>query len=159
MASWPRCLARWATYAQRRARSPEAAGVCRYLNKKQMPQPRLARGTTPRSRRTNIIFYLLKVKNYKKFKAVLLNNVNDIALDQGFRYINGVIKSYEQTKKGLSYVYCTRRVLGDGISTIPFNNRRITRSGQSHWPNLNSPESRLGRRRADRDRTMSTPPT
>ena len=32
-ASWPRCQARWATYTQRRARSPEAAGVCCYLNK------------------------------------------------------------------------------------------------------------------------------
>jgi hypothetical protein len=34
------------------------------------------------------------------------------AINQGFRrYIGGVMKSYEQTKKGLSYVYCKRIVL------------------------------------------------
>jgi len=58
---------------------------------------------------------------YKKFEDVLFNNVNDVAINQGFRYIGGVMKSYEQTKKGLSYVYCKRIVLDDGISTIPLN--------------------------------------
>ena len=58
---------------------------------------------------------------YKKFKDVLFNNVHDVAINQGFRYIGGVMKSYEQTKKGLSYVYCKRIVLDDGISTIPLN--------------------------------------
>jgi hypothetical protein len=58
---------------------------------------------------------------YKKFEDVFFNNVNDVAINQGFRYIGGVMKSYEQTKKGLSYVYCKRIVLDDGISTIPLN--------------------------------------
>ena len=59
--------------------------------------------------------------NYKKFYDVLFNDNKDTVTNQGFRYIEGVMKTYEQTKKGLSYVYHKRIVQSDGISTKPLN--------------------------------------
>ena len=59
--------------------------------------------------------------NYQKFKDVLFNGNKDIVLNKGMRYINGTMKSYEQSKKGLSYVYHKRIVQSDGISTKPLN--------------------------------------
>ena len=59
--------------------------------------------------------------SYKKIGNVLFNNNKDIAINQGFRYVDGYMKSYEQEKKGLSYVYNKRILLSDGISTIPLN--------------------------------------
>ena len=59
--------------------------------------------------------------NYQKFNDVLFNGHKDIVLNKGFRYIEGVMKTYEQTKKGLSYVYHKRIVQSDGISTKPLN--------------------------------------
>jgi len=59
--------------------------------------------------------------NYKKFENVLFGDKQDIAHNKGFRYVEGVMKSYEQTKKGLSYIYCKRVVLPDGVNTIPLN--------------------------------------
>jgi hypothetical protein len=56
---------------------------------------------------------------YEKFKNVLFDDKKDIVNNKGFRYIGGVKKTYEQEKKGLSYVYCKRIVLGDDISTVP----------------------------------------
>jgi hypothetical protein len=58
---------------------------------------------------------------YKKYHDVLFGNKKDIVNNKGFRYINGTMKTYEQSKKGLSYVYHKRIVLGDGITTIPLN--------------------------------------
>jgi hypothetical protein len=48
--------------------------------------------------------------NYQKFHNVLFNKHNDQVLNKGFRYIGGCMKSYEQVKKGLSYVYHKRIV-------------------------------------------------
>jgi len=59
--------------------------------------------------------------NYEKFENVLLNKHKDIVINKGFRYINGTMKSYEQVKKGLSYVYHKRIVCEDGIRTKPLN--------------------------------------
>ena len=50
-----------------------------------------------------------------------LEREKDIANNTGFRYIYGFMKTYEQSKKGLSYVYHKRIVLEDGITTIPLN--------------------------------------
>ena len=58
---------------------------------------------------------------YEKFHDVLFENKKDIVNNTGFRYINGFMKTYEQEKKGLSYVYHKRIVLPDGITTIPLN--------------------------------------
>ena len=59
--------------------------------------------------------------NYQKFHNVLFNKHNDQVLNKGFRYINGYMKSYEQSKKGLSYAYHKRIVQDDGITTKPLN--------------------------------------
>jgi len=48
-------------------------------------------------------------------------NLQDTAHNKGFRMVDGVMKSYEQDKKGLSYVYCKRIVQSDGINTVPLN--------------------------------------
>ena len=58
---------------------------------------------------------------YKRFEDVLLNGVKDTANNKGFRYISGTMKSYEQSKKGLSYVYHKRIVCEDGVTTKPLN--------------------------------------
>ena len=39
----------------------------------------------------------------------------------GFRTINHMVATYEQTKKGLSYFYAKRQVQDDGIHTKPLN--------------------------------------
>ena len=59
--------------------------------------------------------------NYQKFHNVLFNKHNDQVLNKGFRYVGGCMKSYEQVKKGLSYVYHKRIVCEDGITTKPLN--------------------------------------
>lgn len=40
---------------------------------------------------------------------------------KGFRARNNGISTYEQTRNGFSYFYCKRRVLNDGVSTVPLN--------------------------------------
>ena len=47
---------------------------------------------------------------YKKFENVLLNKNHDMAVNTGFRMVNGFMNTYEQSKKGLSYVY-NKRIL------------------------------------------------
>jgi len=56
--------------------------------------------------------------SYKTFESVLHGNKHSV-VNQGFRYVDGTMKSYEQTKKGLSFVYHKRIVEPDGISTRP----------------------------------------
>ena len=59
--------------------------------------------------------------NFKKFENILFGDKKDIAINRGFRMVDGVMKTYEQTKKGLSYAYCKRIVLEDGVSTKPLD--------------------------------------
>ncbi len=55
---------------------------------------------------------------YKKIEDVLLKpKEQHLVLNKG----NGYMKSYEQVKKGLSYVYHKRIVQADGITTRPLN--------------------------------------
>ena len=49
----------------------------------------------------------------------MLNKNHDMAVNTGFRMVNGFMNTYEQSKKGLSYVYNKRILLSDGISTKP----------------------------------------
>ena len=58
---------------------------------------------------------------FKRFEDVLFNGAKDIVNNKGFRYVAGYMKSYEQEKKGLSYVYHKRIVQNDGITTKPLN--------------------------------------
>ena len=59
--------------------------------------------------------------SYKKFENVLFNGEKDMVVNTGFRMINGFMNTYEQSKKGLSYIYNKRILLSDGISTKPLN--------------------------------------
>ena len=58
------------------------------------------------------------IENYRKVldEAINLNSTN-----RGFRTINHMVATYEQTKKGLSYFYPKRQVQDDGVYTKPLN--------------------------------------
>ena len=56
-----------------------------------------------------------------QFKKVLFTGVTESGLNKGFRVKNNTIFTYEQTRAGLSYFYCKRIVLEDGISTKPLD--------------------------------------
>ena len=47
--------------------------------------------------------------------------INLSSTNRGFRTINHMVATYEQTKKGLSYFYPTRQVQDDGIQAKPLN--------------------------------------
>jgi hypothetical protein len=55
------------------------------------------------------------------YMNVLTNKQSVQATNKGFRAVNGMIRSYEQTKTGWSYVYTKRKVLEDGRTTIPLD--------------------------------------
>ncbi len=59
--------------------------------------------------------------NYHKIHNVLFYKHNNQVLNNGFRYVDGAMKSYEQSKKGLSYAYHKRIVQEDGITTKQLN--------------------------------------
>ena len=42
-------------------------------------------------------------------------------VNKGFRAINGKVYTYSQTRFGLSYLYCKRRMLDDGVTTVPLD--------------------------------------
>jgi hypothetical protein len=56
-----------------------------------------------------------------QFKKVLFTGVPESGLNKGFRVKNNTIFTYEQSRMGLSYFYCKREVLSDGISTKPLD--------------------------------------
>ena len=53
------------------------------------------------------------------FLAVLRDQKAGCGVNKGFVPRNGGVYSYTQTRKGLSYMYCKRLVLDDGVSTAP----------------------------------------
>lgn len=40
---------------------------------------------------------------------------------KGFRARNNGIATYEQTRNGFSYFYCKRKILSDGVSSVPLD--------------------------------------
>ena len=56
-----------------------------------------------------------------KYRRVLDEAINLTSTKRGFRTINHMLATYEQTKKGLSYFYPKRQVQDDGIHTKPLN--------------------------------------
>ena len=56
-----------------------------------------------------------------KYRRVLDKAINLTSTNRGFRTINHMVATYEQTKKGLSYFYPKRQVQDDGIQTKPLN--------------------------------------
>ena len=59
--------------------------------------------------------------NKKRFNNVLFKNEKDTCTNKGFRVINNEMITYTQNKKGLSYYYDKRKVLADGVSTVPLD--------------------------------------
>ena len=57
----------------------------------------------------------------EKYRKVLDEASNLTPTNRGFRTINHMVATYEQTKKGLSYFYLKRQVQDDGIHTKPLN--------------------------------------
>ena len=58
------------------------------------------------------------MKNYRK---VFDEAINLTSINRGFRTINHMVATYEQTEKGLSFFYPKRQVHDDGIHTKPLN--------------------------------------
>lgn len=59
--------------------------------------------------------------NFQDYKNVLLNGVNKMVTNRGFRTRFNKILSYEQEKVGLTPFYFKRKVLSDGINTVPLD--------------------------------------
>ena len=55
------------------------------------------------------------------YLAVLRNQTAGSGVNKGFVARNGGVYSYTQTRRGLSYMYCKRLVLDDGVSTMPLD--------------------------------------
>ena len=56
-----------------------------------------------------------------KYRRVLDEVINLTSTNRGFKTINHMVATYEQTKKGLSYFYPKRQVQDDGIHTKPLD--------------------------------------
>ena len=56
---------------------------------------------------------------FDTYKKVLESRLPHSALNQGFRAHNNTICTYEQRRAGISFFYCKREVLADGIHTKP----------------------------------------
>ena len=52
---------------------------------------------------------------------VLDKDINLTSTKRGFKTINHMVATYEQTKKGFSYFYPKRQVQDDGIHAKPLN--------------------------------------
>ncbi len=55
------------------------------------------------------------------YKSVLSTENPRSGLNKGFRVRNNTMYSYTQRRCGFSYFYCKRRVLDDGINTVPLD--------------------------------------
>ena len=56
-----------------------------------------------------------------KYRRVLDEGINLTSINRGFRTINHMVDTYEQSKKGLNYFYPKRQVQDDGFHTKPLN--------------------------------------
>lgn len=57
----------------------------------------------------------------EKFEGVLDTGEPVIATNRGFRVRNNDVWTYEMKKKGLTYLYVKRKVLADGVHTVPLD--------------------------------------
>jgi hypothetical protein len=55
------------------------------------------------------------------FQNVLENRKSGTGSNVGFRLRENVMSTYSQEKNAFSYLYCKRRILDDGISTLPLD--------------------------------------
>ena len=59
--------------------------------------------------------------NKEKYLNVLLTKQSSSGLNKGFRVIDNSMYTYQQVRDGFSYFYPKRKVLGDGVSTLPLD--------------------------------------
>ena len=57
----------------------------------------------------------------EKYTKVFDESIDLASTNRGFRTINHMVATYEQTNKGLSYFHPKRPVQDDGIHTKPLN--------------------------------------
>ena len=58
----------------------------------------------------------------EQYLDVLKTQKNGVGINRGFRVMpDGAVYTYAQTRHGLSYLYPKRKVLDDGVSTIPLD--------------------------------------
>ena len=56
-----------------------------------------------------------------KYRKVLETKINETSTNRGFRVMNNSMMTYSLQKKGLAYFYPKRKVLEDGIRTVPLD--------------------------------------
>jgi hypothetical protein len=56
-----------------------------------------------------------------KFRRVLKTGKAVSGVNRGFRVKNNTIFTYSQERRGFSYLYCKRKVMNDGIHTVPLD--------------------------------------
>ena len=80
------------------------------------------------------------------FQNVLQQAESTSAINRGFRVRHDTIYTYQQDRCGISYFYCKRRVLDDGIHTVPLSitlcpwserNQDIVKHSHPLWPDRN----------------------
>ncbi|CAH3132563.1 unnamed protein product [Porites lobata] len=59
--------------------------------------------------------------NKEKYLNVLLTKQSSSGLNKGFRVVNNSMYTYEQVRDGFSYFYPKRKVLEDGVTTVPLD--------------------------------------
>ena len=59
--------------------------------------------------------------NKEKYLNVLLTKQGSSGLNKGFRVVNNSMYTYEQVRDGFSYFYPKRKVLEDGVTTMPLD--------------------------------------
>ena len=56
-----------------------------------------------------------------KYLNVLLSKQNSCGINRGFRVVNNTMYTYTQVRDAFSYFYPKRKVLEDGVSTLPLD--------------------------------------
>ena len=59
--------------------------------------------------------------NKDKNLNLLLTKQNSAGVNRGFRVVNNAMYTYTQVRDAFSYFYPKRKVLQDGVSTLPLN--------------------------------------
>lgn len=76
------------------------------------------------------------------FQSVLKTKKSRMGLNRGFRARHGGVETYEQKRNGFTYFYCKRKVLPDGVTTVPLDLELCpVRTRQKETSDLNGKES------------------
>lgn len=59
--------------------------------------------------------------NKEKYLSVLLTKESSSGINKGLRVIDNSMYTYQQVRDEFSYFYPKRKVLGDGVSTLPLD--------------------------------------